>query len=167
MANGMGTSGTGFLRGYGQDNPYYSLYNYGIPTDLQAPGTGMMPGMTKASPSYGSPQSTSYSPPGLAADKGWGSLSALDKMSAIGTGVQAFATLAGLYSGWKGLQYQKDQFKFMKSSWNKNFAASLGAYDNALRDNYYKMAQGNSFWGNPTPSEEDWMASRSLSHLGT
>lgn len=97
----------------------------------------------------------------------WSNMSPLDKMSTIGTGIQAFATLAGLYSGWKGLQYQKDQFKFMKSSWNKNFAAQLGAYDNALRDNYRKMAQGAAHFGNPVPTEEEYMNQRSLSYLGT
>ena len=92
-------------------------------------------------------------------------MSALDKMSAIGQGVQAFATLAGLYTGYKGLQYQKKQFNFTKSAWNKNFAAQLGAYDNALRDNYEKYRAGNSYFGNPVQSEQDWMSQRSLSHL--
>jgi hypothetical protein len=92
-------------------------------------------------------------------------MSALDKMSAIGQGVQAFATLAGLYTGFKGLQMQKKQFNFAKSAWNKNFSAQLGAYDNALRDNYEKYRQGNSYFGNSYQSEDDYMSQRSLSHL--
>jgi hypothetical protein len=73
--------------------------------------------------------------------------------------------LAGLYTGWKGLKAQDAQFKFTKDSWNKNFSAQLGAYDNALRDNYSRYAQGSSYWGRTPTSESDWMSSRSLQHL--
>jgi hypothetical protein len=97
----------------------------------------------------------------------WSNASGLDKMSAVGKGVQAFSTLASLYLGFKGLKEQKKQFKFTKSAWNKNFAAQLGSYDNALRDNYEKYRMGNAYFGNTVESEDEWMSSRSLFHLGS
>lgn len=98
-------------------------------------------------------------------NRSWSQLGTMDKLSAVGQGVSAFATLAGIYTGFKGLQQQKKQFKFTKSAWNKNFTAQLGAYDNALRDNYQRYAQGNQYFGNEYQPEDEYMAQRSLSHL--
>ena len=150
---------------------YESFLNYGNTTpnyDYTQTGSGMMPGMTKNSPSYGSSQSMNYQAPGLNSDKSWwGNASGMQKLTAVGQGVEAFSTLASLYLGFKGLKEHRKQFKFTKSAWNKNFSAQLGAYDNSLRDNYEKYRAGNEWFGNPYKTEDEWMSERSLSHLGT
>lgn len=109
-----------------------------------------------------------YKSPGLTKDAAtvkWGDMGAYGKLSAIGEGVSAFGTLAQLYLGFKAMGAQKKQFKFQKAAWNKNFSASLAAYDNQVRDNYNKYMQGNEYFGNAYDDKDTYMGERSLSHL--
>jgi hypothetical protein len=96
---------------------------------------------------------------------GWKGMSGTQKMSAIGEGASAFATLGQLYLGFKAMGAQKKQFKFQKAAWNKNFAASLKAYDNQVLDNYNKYAQGNQYFGNAYDDKETYTGARSLSPI--
>jgi len=107
-----------------------------------------------------------YKSPGLTQDAAtikWGDMGAYGKLAAVGEGVSAFGTLAQLYLGFKAMGAQKKQFKFQKGAWEKNFAASLKAYDNQVLDNYNKYAQGNQYFGNAYDDKETYTAARSLS----
>jgi len=66
----------------------------------------------------------------------FGDLDFRGKIGAIGTGFQAFSSLANIYAGFKAIKLQKDQFKFQKEAFNKNFAAQAKSFENELRDRF-------------------------------
>ena len=154
----------GFIGGVYGAPEYSAMSGYGGLDAVNSNNQGMMPGMTKNSPSYGSASSMNYTAPGLNKTGGsWKNASGQQKLGMIGEGVSAFGTLAQLYLGFKAMGAQKEQFKFQKGAWEKNFAASLKAYDNQVLDNYNKYAQGNQYFGNAYDDKETYTAARSLS----
>jgi len=89
-----------------------------------------------------------------------------DGMTGFYQGVSAFSNLAGIYAGFKSLGLAKDQFKFAKSSFNKNFNASAQAYNNTLKDQWEHKTNTYADRGRSYESMDSWMADRQINQTG-
>jgi hypothetical protein len=67
---------------------------------------------------------------------GWSSMTGYGKMQGISQGLGAFSSLAQIYAGFKAMKLAKDQFKFQKEAWNKNYQAGVKDYENTLKDRW-------------------------------
>jgi hypothetical protein len=106
--------------------------NFGIdwlnPTGVQQSGGMMDPG----SPNFAGTGT------GAATDltTSFGDMSAYGKMGVVSQGLGAFSSLAQIYAGFKAMKLAKDQFKFQKEAWNKNYQAGVKDYENTLKDKW-------------------------------
>lgn len=89
-----------------------------------------------------------------------------DGMTGFNQGVSAFSNLAGIYAGFKSLGLAKDQFKFAKSSFNKNFNASAQAYNNQLRDKHEQRKNIYESRGRSYEGMDTWMSEREIQKVG-
>jgi hypothetical protein len=66
----------------------------------------------------------------------WADMGAYGKMGVVSQGLGAFSSLAQIYAGFKAMKLAKDQFKFQKEAWNKNYQAGVKDYENTLKDKW-------------------------------
>lgn len=87
-------------------------------------------------------------------------------MQGLNQGISAFSNLAGIYAGFKSLGLAKDQFKFAKSSFNKNFNASAQAYNNQLEERWEQKKNIYESRGREYEGMESWMADKTIDKTG-
>lgn len=92
----------------------------------------------------------------------WNQLGALGKMGVVSQGLGAFGSLASLYSGFKALKLQEDQFDFTKQAWNKNYNNQVKDYENTLKDRWAARNASAAAGGQSYESMGSWVGSRSL-----
>lgn len=93
----------------------------------------------------------------------WGKIGG---MQGLNQGISAFSNLAGIYAGFKSLGLAKDQFKFTKSSFNKNFNASAQAYNNQLEERWEQKKNIYESRGREYEGMESWLADKTIDKTG-
>jgi hypothetical protein len=92
----------------------------------------------------------------------WSDLGAYGKMGVIGAGAGAFSSLANIYAGFKALKLQKNQFKFQKQAWNKNYNNQVKDYQNRLTDRWSARSNSAAARGGSFASMGNYVGSRAL-----
>ena len=77
-------------------------------------------------------------------------------------GVSSFATLANIFTGFKALGLAKDDLKFRKSAFNKNFAASVKDYSNQQKDRFTAKNAARKARGMELRDMDTWLADREI-----
>jgi hypothetical protein len=130
-------------------NPQGGQQNGGImdpgSPNFAGTGTGNMPG------SLDSALTTPFSDMG-----------AYGKMATISQGLGAFSSLAQIYSGFKAMKLAKDQFKFQKEAWNKNYQAGVKDYTNTLKDRWAARSASAGARGGTYQSMDSYVQPRSI-----
>lgn len=78
------------------------------------------------------------------------------------TGVSAFGDLMSIYTGFKSLGLAKDQFKFQKKAWNKNYDAQAKDYENNLKDRWAARNASAAARGQSYEGMDSWVNSRKI-----
>jgi len=145
-----------------QQSPFGSLTSFG-PNSLNAPGFGDLGG-TGGLPGFsglpGLQDASGQQQDGLFSQIG--NVLGSDNFS---SGLGAFSTLANMYTGFKSLGLAKDQFRFQKQAFNKNFNASAKAFENQLRDKWAANNASAAARGNTFQDMDKWLASRTIQGL--
>jgi hypothetical protein len=92
----------------------------------------------------------------------WGDMNPMQKMGMIGKGVSAFSSLAEIYAGFKAMKLAKEQFKFGKQAWGKQWQANIKDYNNKQRDRWAVNQSASAAQGNQYMSENEYMQSRAI-----
>lgn len=85
-----------------------------------------------------------------------------ESVKMVGEGLGAFSSLANIYAGFKAMKLAKDQFKFQKNAFNKNFAASAKDYSNTLKDKWAARSASNAARGKSFGSMNSYVAPREI-----
>jgi len=81
-------------------------------------------------------------------------------------GLSSFGNMARIYTGLKALGLAKDQFKFSKEAFNRNFEASATGFNNALKDKWAATNATQQTRGNSFQSMDKWLSGRTVDPTG-
>lgn len=87
-------------------------------------------------------------------------------MENLTQGISAFGSLASIYSGFKSMGMAKDQFKFQKNAFNKNFNASATAFNNTQKDRWAAANASASSRGQSFQGMDAWLSGRTIDKTG-
>jgi len=82
------------------------------------------------------------------------------------SGMSTFGSMARIYTGLKALGLAKDQFKFQKEAFNRNFGASAKSFNNELKDRWTARSASAKSQGRDFQSMDQWMSGRSIDPNG-
>lgn len=77
-------------------------------------------------------------------------------------GLGAATGLMNLYSGFKALGMQEDQFDFQKEAWTKNYNNQVKDYENRIKDRWESKSNAAASRGKEYASLESYVADRKL-----
>jgi hypothetical protein len=89
-------------------------------------------------------------------------MGAYGKIGTISAGLGAFSSLAQIYAGFKAMKLAKDQFKFQKEAFNKNYQAGVKDYENSLKDRWAARSASASARGSSFQSMETYVDARAI-----
>ena len=93
-------------------------------------------------------------------------MGAYGKMQTVSQGLGAFSSLAQIYAGFKAMKLAKDQFKFQKEAWNKNYQAGVKDYENTLKDRWAARSASSAARGTGFESMSNYVQPRALDSSG-
>jgi len=89
----------------------------------------------------------------------WGKMGGMEGLS---QGASAFASLAGIYSGFKSLGLAKDQFKFQKDAWQDNYNARAKTIQTNLKSKWSASNAAANARGQTFQDMDSWVADREV-----